>query len=313
MESCYTNLTDYLGTISVTPNAPFPRRIMLESTNNCNHDCVFCAFTTMKRKKQLMNLDFIFPVLERAYACGARECGLHGGAEAFMHPQLHRTVHKLKDIGYTYIYLSTNGTACTQKQMERVLDAGLDSIKFSINAGTAEDYNTVHGCNDFEKAISMVKFVAAQRSAKNLPLKLFVSSVVCRPNQANMDNLRVCIGDLVDHMDTVLATWKGLSLPQDIFLTDKTFTKNPDSGLCMEPFSRMTITAEGYVRICCNNYENDLVVGDLHTQDIESIWHSELYVNIRKAFIEKKLPPNCICHNCLFGTQNKVKPIASLL
>ena len=34
-------------------NPPFPKIIQVETTNICNHGCVFCAYTKMERPKRL--------------------------------------------------------------------------------------------------------------------------------------------------------------------------------------------------------------------------------------------------------------------
>ena len=37
--------------------------------------------------------------------------------------------------------------------MEKAINNGLDSIKFSIHGGTSETYKKIHGKNDFERVI----------------------------------------------------------------------------------------------------------------------------------------------------------------
>lgn len=56
--------------------------------------------------------------------------------------------------------MTTNGSLATPSVLSEIFEAGLDSIKFSINAGTAENYEKVHGATGFEKALEALEFVA---------------------------------------------------------------------------------------------------------------------------------------------------------
>ena len=46
-----------------------------------------------------------------------------------------------------------------KKRMEKAINNGLDSIKFSIHGGTNETYLKIHGKNDFERVIKNLKWV----------------------------------------------------------------------------------------------------------------------------------------------------------
>ena len=48
-------------------------------------------------------------------------------------------------------YMYCNGANLRRDFMKKVIDAGCDSIKFSINANNGEDFKKVHGYDDFEK------------------------------------------------------------------------------------------------------------------------------------------------------------------
>ena len=49
-------------------------------------------------------------------------------------PDLPDYIAEAKRIGYSYVYLTSNGSLATPEKAKAALDAGLDSIKFSINA-----------------------------------------------------------------------------------------------------------------------------------------------------------------------------------
>ena len=58
-------------------------------------------------------------------------------------------------IGYAktkvpYVFLTTNGSLAKPEYIERCMEAGLDSLKFSINASDDEQFRVHHGCEGQE-------------------------------------------------------------------------------------------------------------------------------------------------------------------
>ena len=47
--------------------------------------------------------------------------------------------HAKNAIGYDYLFITTNGALAIPETVKAVLDAGLDSIKFSISAGNVRN------------------------------------------------------------------------------------------------------------------------------------------------------------------------------
>ena len=119
---------------SETP--PIPRQIQIETSNICNHKCNFCAYPAMERPGRHMDRELFRRIVTEAYDLGAREIGLFAGAEPLVCKWLDEYVRFCRDLGYEYQYISTNGSLGTPERFRSLIDAGLSSIKFSINAGT---------------------------------------------------------------------------------------------------------------------------------------------------------------------------------
>ncbi len=291
------------------PQPPFPPRILIEASNACNHACVFCAHEQMQRKPVHIDVDFARQLLENAYALGARECSFHGGGEAFLHQRLADIVGIAKKTGYTFIYLTTNGTACSWERMEEVLEAGLDSLKFSINAGTPEDYKKVHGKDDFDKVYTMVQQVHTWRQSQNKKFPLYISSIVYAGNAKNIRQLSSLYSALVDEIAYIDAYWHGCktAVPREELLP------HPRKNICTEPFGRITVGSDGMARVCCSDGENFSALADAKTTTLQDIWQSPLFNRIRQAILENSLPENTLCYNCLHYADTPLRPFAEML
>ena len=146
------------ATLNETP--PIPRQIQIETTNVCNHRCGFCAYTEMVRTHAVMDPALFKRLVTEAYELGAREIGLFAGAEPLTCKSLEEYIVHCRTLGFEYMYISTNGALGDEKRFKSLLDAGLSSIKFSVNAGTRETYKRVHGRDEFDKVIRNLRFVS---------------------------------------------------------------------------------------------------------------------------------------------------------
>lgn len=285
------------GEMSELP--PFPERIMVEISNYCNHGCEFCAYRKMERTKGMIDPDFFRRIVREARELGAREIGLHTGAEPFAHPQLHEFVRQSREAGFEYVYLSTNGSLATPERLRQVIDAGLHSIKFSINAGDRETYRKVHGRDHFDQVMAHVRYVDSYRKERGLPLYLSVSFVEYPANTASLPALRETLAGVVDEIFTCQAVNPSGQMPELPPMPQK---------VCNLPFKATHVTFEGYLRACCNDYHNYTVVADLNRVSLAEAWASEAYRALRRGFMQRDLA-GTLCHNCLTGRHDPVQPL----
>jgi sulfatase maturation enzyme AslB (radical SAM superfamily) len=280
---------------------PFPRAVLVEIVNACNHKCTFCAYQKMTRPSKNIDSELLRSVATQAYVLGAREIGLHGASEPMMCRQLEQHIKTCADIGYEYIYFTTNGSLGNPERWKNCIDAGLHSVKFSINGGTRDVYKKVHGRDDFDKVIESVKFISEYRKSLDRPLYLAVSFVETRENRESFQALKSLVKPLVDEVfHAVASNQSGQMGDLDISPTI------PE--VCHIPFNQLNITREGYLRGCCNDYQNMLVLEDLTKVPLEDAWLGEHATKLRSKHLRGQLG-STLCQNCIHGTKNKVIPI----
>ena len=283
---------------------PFPDRVMFELSNMCNHSCVFCSHKTMTRKPAVIDKTLFRRLAKEAHDLGAKQIGLHNGAEPFCCPDLADHVAYASGLGYENVYLTTNGTIPGKKDLERVVDAGLNSIKFSINAGNREIYRAIHGKDHFEKAMENLRHVDTYRKATGSPIYLSVSFVVVPENRESFDELDRALSGVVDEIYKHDANNQSGQNTQ--------YPINPLKLKCTRPFKTLNVTAEGYLNICCNDYENYLAIEDLNDMTLEQAWCSENFRSIRQRFIDKDLR-GTLCQPCMEGVDAEIEPLNKAL
>lgn len=282
-------------------NPPFPRALNVELNNVCNHACDFCAYTLMEREKGSIDVQRLEGWLTEAHKLGARDLGLHSGAEPFASKYLEHFVEYSKRIGYEYVYISTNGSLATPERMKRVIDSGIDSIKFSINAGNRETYLKVHGKDHSDKVLEHLRFASEYRGKDKKPY-LAISYVITDTNRESLENLRELTATLVDEFLAFPA------LNQSGQLAGDGENAKPVSDICLIPFNKLHISWEDFVRGCCNYYENLLALEDFGVMSLEEAFYSERYQIWRRQHLEDKLE-GTLCYNCKYDCQTPIQPL----
>lgn len=284
-----------------TERPPFPRSINLELSNVCNHGCSFCAYTLMEREQGSINVGKLENWLLEAYNLGSREIGMHSGAEPFASRYLEHFIAYAKKIGYEYTYFSTNGSLATPARMKKVIDAGIDSMKFSINAGDRETYAKIHGKDHFDLVLENLRAAAEYRGTNKKPY-LAISFVITKENEHTVENLRTLTKDLVDEFLAFPALNQSGQLAGD---GEKAWQ---DDQICPIPFNKLHISWEGFLRGCCNDYENLLALEDLETTSLEEAYYSERYNAWRHQHLENRLQ-GTLCYNCKYDKKTPVQPL----
>jgi pyruvate-formate lyase-activating enzyme len=309
--------------LSETP--PLPANMMVELSNACNHACIFCANSYMQRKIGRIDRDLLFRIMAEAHALGTREIGFYTTGDPFIHKDLAAFTRHAKELGFTYIYISTNGALATPERVKEVIDAGMDSIKFSINAGSRETYKLIHGKDDWDTVVANIDFIANYRKQHAPHVKLAVTCVVTRPVMHEIDAIKARFGPLVDDMwfpycsvqsGQMNAAQALLGFTEQAARSEsKVWTgaeAKAERGVCRLPFNRLHVSCEGYLTLCCVDYQNYLAVADLTKTSLAEAWHNPAFREMRRRHLGGQLSGS-LCGNCWLGETGPVEPVDSRL
>lgn len=287
---------------------PFPTtNFLIETSNACNHACIFCAHQKMKRPVRKIKKELVFDLLQQAYDLGTREVGFYATGEPFLVPELPEYIKKAKDIGYTYVYLTSNGSVATPERIRAVIDAGLDSIKFSINAPERKLYAFIHGKDDFDVVMEHLRYLNQYRKESGRSYKIFVTGIMTRFTQhTRQDYYRVFDG-LADEIVFKNVYNQGGYMPEiDTLLKctddDETFRR------CNLPFDAISVTCEGYLSIENADFEDMLIVADLNKVSLKEGWYGEKMKEVRRMFMEDDLG-GTLCDGCVHHCYRPAKPL----
>ncbi len=299
------------GADNLTMNPPLPTSLNIELNNTCNQKCVFCRFHG-KHSKQggitpaVMDFDFAQKIMNQAVECGigSKEIGFYLAGEAFMYKRFEDIVSYAKQLGFPYVFLTTNGALANPDRMKTVIDAGIDSVRFSVNAADRETYAKLHGADDFDKVLDNIKFLYEYREKTHKNIAISLSCVLTYKTLDIKADMEKIFGKYVDDILFIPVQLVGLEncdyLEDEIRLLDFSQAQKRKDWVCPILFNTMYISADGYVIPCCNAYDYDVKFWNLKEKfDMEGAWNCEAYRRYRAIFLENESDRGTICSSCV--------------
>lgn len=287
---------------------PFPTtNFLLELSNACNHKCLFCAHQKMKRKVGKMAPEMVESVLRQAYELGTREVGMYATGEPFIVPELPEYIKLAKDIGYTYVYLTSNGALATPERIQAVVDAGVDSVKFSINAPERGLYEFIHGRDDFDIVCQNLRYLNQYRNESGRNFKIYITGILTRYTEHTREDYFKVFDGLADQIVFKDVYNQGGYMPEIDYLLKCTYDSEKIRR-CNLPFDALCVTWEGYLSVENADFENMLIVADLNKVSLKEGWYGEKMKQVRSMFLNDCLE-GTLCHGCVHHCQSPAEPL----
>ncbi|HEX4568243.1 MAG TPA: radical SAM protein, partial [Vicinamibacterales bacterium] len=134
-----------------------PEIVQIESTNICNAKCVFCPRDEMHRKQGVMSRELFRKIADECAALRITHVRMHNYGEAFLDRYLTEKVRYAKEKGIQEVGMISNGSLITEKVARGMIEAGLDAINISIDAGGKEVFDTTRIGLNYDKVIANVE------------------------------------------------------------------------------------------------------------------------------------------------------------
>lgn len=297
-----TLLTDDRAS-SVTP---IPRSVKIEVTGRCNFKCSFCAHTQRLREVSEMDKDFYKRVVAEMRGEGVEELGVFYLGESFLCSWLPEAIDYAKsECGYPYVFLTTNGSISTPEKMEACMAAGLDSLKFSLNYASQDQFVSIARVKPklFDKIAEHVKAAYTIRQENEYKCGLYGSYIQYDGDQGN--RMKAYVDDLAPYLDEVYA------LP---LYNQASLVNNPDWEFvqgnrgradalrdplpCWSLFTEGHISFDGSLSACCFDHDQRFSMGNLHEVSFKDAWNSEKFQELRSAHLKKDVR-GTVCEQCV--------------
>ena len=297
---------------------PLPEEIQIEPTVRCNMDCVMCDSRARNRAPD-MSIDVFKRIIDQLN--GVKTLGMHGLGESLLNKNFPEMVEYALSKGFN-VRFNTNVSMMTPEIATRMISAGLNEIRFSIDAPNRQIFKQLRGVDLFEQVIEKAKGFIKLRGTKKLPyVKLVIVLMKENLNHLNeMIELGTEIG--VDEIFVQnMQSWtrkefrENESLEHSIFALDKAELEKAylrvkqgrvkislpplEEGKfnCTWPYTGAWISVEGFLCPCCECHDPRILnFGNVLERPIIELWNSQEYNDFRKVFDEGNAK---ICQECI--------------
>lgn len=284
---------------------PAPKSVKIEITATCNYECAFCV-KSIRNDNGHMDRALYSRLLREMRAAGVEELGVFYIGESFTCRWLPEAIREAKEAGFPYVFLTTNGSAATPERVRACFDAGLDSLKFSINFHSAGQLAEVAKVSPryWQRAIDNLKAARRIRDEGGYKCGIYASSI--KFDGAQGEAMQAVIDDIAQFCDqTYWLPLYGMSGASKA-AGWKPQPGNPgrldamrDPLPCWAVFTEGHITHDGKLAACCfgDGLDGGLIMADLREVDFLTGWNSVKYQHLRRAHLARDVRGTA-CESC---------------
>jgi MoaA/NifB/PqqE/SkfB family radical SAM enzyme len=239
----------------------------------------------MKRPITTMADSLYAQLIDECAAAGCREVHLHNFGEPLLDKHLEDRVAYAKQKGIRRVKIFCNGSLLTRDRARRLIEAGLDEIKISLDGATQEEFERIRTPLKFHTVVDNVVESVKLRDAMRSKLKIRVACCSTTDKEATMQSLETVVDGFAFGK---LHNWGGQSETQ--------------RGLrkpCSRLWRTFTVLANGDVALCCLDYDGQELLGRVGGQcSIADVWNGPRYREVRLAHRAARQDEISLCANC---------------
>ena len=292
---------------------PAPRSVKIEISPRCNYRCGFCALRTREvQPKWDMDFELFKRITREMREAGVEEIGVFYLGESFMNPRLlvDCIAWLKRDLGMPYVFLTSNASMSFPEAVGECMKAGLDSLKWSVNAADEAQFERIMGVSGrlFWRALENIKAAWEVRTRGGYKTGLYASSIQYDGEQ--QQRMQRLLGERVrpyvdQHYWLPLYSMGTFATQREMELGYRPTAGNQGRiGALREPlpcwsaFTEGHVTAEGKLSACCFDATANWTMGNLNRQSFMEAWNSEPFVKLRAAHLKKDVT-GTVCEKCV--------------
>ena len=291
------------------PAPPCPKSCKIELTARCNFKCSFCATAYKLRDKADMDWDFYVKLLKDLRRSGVEEIGVFYLGESFVLDWLPDAIKAAKDEGFPYVFITTNGSLANTEKVTLCMEAGLNSIKFSLNYADEDQFADVAGVKKsiWRDIVENIKSAVRVRDRGGYDCGVYASYINYDGDQA--ERMKAVVAELEPLLDQVYAL--PLYSQADLVSVAENGRGwsikggNPgrldnmrDPVPCWSLFTEARVTHDGHLSACCFDHDGRFHMGDLKMTPFMEAWHSEKFQKLRAAHLSGDVS-DTVCKACV--------------
>lgn len=266
------------------PLPGFPYILDMEATNVCNLNCIMCPHQIMTRERGYMDFDIYKGIVDECAREGLLGMRFIRFGEPLLNPKIFEMIKYAKGRGII-THMTTNGISLTRSKAKKVIDSGIDSIIFSLQGTTGNEYERMRDNKLYGKLVSNIKYLVELRGEKDLSRPhIQVTTTTLDESKEEVDRFVREWSEIVDFVDCWYTSLLRLTDVERVkgLIARQTVLEHAVGGRCAEVMRKAGIDWNGDMTACCGDFDAELYVGTYPEKTIKELWNGEEFNAIRR-------------------------------
>jgi len=285
-----------------------PEAINIEITAICDARCIHCPRENMDRSQKPMELDLFKKLVDQAAELRVPDLAPNGFGELLTMRSFDEHFAYIRSKTHRFrILVNSNGFRLDDDKIESFLRHEVDLLNITLDGATAETFEGIRVRLKLAQIEDNIHRLIKMRDARGLRFpKVRVGMIAIPQNIHEIDALLNKWRHVVDFVGVGGYTNRAGSLDEKgIFGSPATpadttalVPQPARAHSCVLPFRDMSIWADGRAVLCCDDWNEEHVVGDLNTQSLSEIWTGEALHRARSLHMAGRGAELDICSRC---------------
>ncbi len=283
-----------------------PQTINVEITAACDARCIHCPRFDMDRPMKAMAMDLFQRLIDQAGALKVPYLCPNGYGEICTIPVsgLEAYLEVIASSGHRFkVLINSNGHRMTEDRSALFVKHGVRLVNVTIDGATAATAEAIRRNLSFERVEANVKRLLALRDAMGATYPKVRVGMIAMPQT-------------IPEVEPFLARWRGVADFVGIGGFSSRLTSVASAGrasshipvseppagrrarACVLPFRDLNVWADGKVVLCCEDWNEELVIGDLRSQTLDAIWHGDAIGRVRASHLQGAGTDVALCARC---------------
>ena len=281
----------------------------------CNFKCNYCIHSLEEKNRPLIT-DCIFMDFELYKKCindmkkfPKKLKVLHfiGYGEPLLHKNIDEMIaYAVKENVAESVDIVTNGALLSRSLSQKLVEAGLSTLRISIQGTTAKNYKERSNVDiNFDDFRENLQYFYENRKNTRVHIKIIDVGLDVSEKQTFLQLFGdICDTIAIEHLspnaneiDYNNVKMNDESLAAADFSINTYGNKVVDTLICPQPFYSMQINPDGRCVPCCSS-DIPLFIGDAKEESIVKIWSGLKFNEFRKMQLKKQKNINSACATC---------------
>jgi SAM-dependent methyltransferase/pyruvate-formate lyase-activating enzyme len=274
--------------------------VSLETTSTCNQKCRFCPVSLTPRAPQVMTQALFEHIADQLteHRSTLQAVFLHGYNEPTTDPGLVQRIRALKE-RHLPVAFNSNGSRLSAQLIEDIAElGGIEFLSINLSTLDPERYRSERGTGHLEQVLANLDAIGDRPIAGIMEVAVLGHGD--QDHQRQVDRIRERLAATRFAVKAFRIDDRAGALAQGLRPRRVHRRLRGCDLLGSRPLQHLHVTAAGTCVLCCQDYHEQHVVGDLNRQTVREVLEGpELSRLRRQIYGREPAPDDLLCRRCI--------------